>query len=200
MRHPHMPRSDAEWEKWFERREAKKKNKRSAKPLGKKPPSTATGVGVPMARVLGEPAFFNESWKRSKILEFADYRRANPTPAEAELSRILNALNDGVLRQKFVREHVISGQWIVDFFFSDIRLAVEVDGSIHLTGHQLRRDKLKDADCAKFDITILRITNSEVFGCREKLISKLRSGWREALSRKNRVISVSEEEYFGRKL
>ena len=195
-----MPRSDAEWAKWFERREAKKKNKRSAKPPGKKPPSTATGVGVPMARVLGEPAFFDEGWKRSKILEFADYRRANPTPAEAELSRILNALNDGVLRQKFVREHVISGQWIVDFFFSEIRLAVEVDGSIHLTGHQLRRDKLKDADCAKFDITILRITNSEVFGCREQLISKLRSGWREALSRKNRVIGVSEKEYFGRKL
>jgi hypothetical protein len=61
-----MPRSDAEWEKWFERREAKKKNKRSAKPPGKKPPSTATGVGVPMARVLGEPAFFDEGWKRSK--------------------------------------------------------------------------------------------------------------------------------------
>ncbi|SEG10340.1 Very-short-patch-repair endonuclease [Thalassococcus halodurans] len=177
-----------------------KEKKRRAKPLGKKPPSTATGVGVPMARALGEPAFFNDGRKRSKILEFADYRRANPTPAEAELSRILNALNDGVLRQKFVREHVISGQWIVDFFFSEIRLAVEVDGSIHLTGHQLHRDKLKDADCAKFDITILRITNSEVFGCREKLISKLRSGWREALSRKNRVIGVSEEEYFGRQL
>jgi very-short-patch-repair endonuclease len=198
IRHPQMPRSDAEWEKWFERREARKKKKHSSKSAEKKQSPNATHVGVPMARVIGEPAFFNESYKRSKILEFADYRRANPTPAEAELSRILSALNDGVLRRKFVREHVISGQWIVDFFFPEIRLAVEVDGSIHLTGHQLRRDKLKDADCAKFDITILRITNSEVFGCRENLISKLRSGWRDAWSRKNRVIGLSENEYFGR--
>lgn len=198
IRHPQMPRSDAEWEKWFERREATKKKKRNSKSAGKKQSSNATHVGVPMARVIGEPAFFNESWKRSKILEFADYRRANPTQAESELSGILNDLNDGILRRRFVREHVISGKWIVDFYFPEVRLAIEVDGSIHLTGHQLRRDKLKNVDCAKFDITILRITNSEVFSCREKLIEKLRSGWREALSRQNRVISLSEDEYFGR--
>lgn len=195
-----MPRSDAEWEKWFERREAKKKkNKRGAKPTAKKTgSSTSPRAGVPIARVIGEPTFFNESWKRSKVLEFADYRRANPTPAEAELFRILNALNDGVLRRKFEREHVISGKWIVDFFFPEIRLAIEVDGSIHLTGHQLRRDKLKDADCAKFDITVLRVKNSEVFGRREALIEKLRSGWREAQFRQNRVIGLSAEEYFRR--
>ena len=192
-----MRRSDSEWEKWFERREAKK-NKRSSKPVRKKQPSTATRVGVPIARVVGEPTFFNETWKRSKILEFAHYRRANPTPAEAELTRILSALNNGVLRGKFIREHVISGRWIVDFFFPEIRLAIEVDGSIHLTRHQLRKDKLKDADCVKFDITILRITNSEVFGRRDRLIEKLRFGWRQALSRQNRLIGLSEEEYFRR--
>lgn len=192
-----MPRSDAEWEKWFDRREVKKKKKRSSKLPAKMQPSTATRLSVPFARVISEPTFFYDNWKRSRILEFADHRRANPTPAEAKFSQILNALNDGVLRRKFVREHVISGQWIVDFFFQEIRLAIEVDGSFHLTGHQLRRDKLKDADCAKFDITILRVTNSEVFGYRESLIEKLRSGWREALSRKNRVIGLSEEDYFG---
>ena len=31
-----MPRSDAEWSKWFERREAEKKNKRGAKPAEKR--------------------------------------------------------------------------------------------------------------------------------------------------------------------
>jgi very-short-patch-repair endonuclease len=194
-----MPRSDAEWEKWFERRETKNREKRGSKSAGKTLPRTPSRVGVPPARVIGEPSFFNERWKRSKILEFADYRRANPTPAETELSRILNALNDGVLRRKFVREHVISGRWIVDFYFPEIRLAIEVDGSIHLTRHQLRKDKLKDADCAKFDITVLRVTNSEVFGRREPLIEKLRFGWREALSRQNQVIGLSEDEYFGRK-
>lgn len=194
-----MPRSDAEWSKWFERREAEKKNKRGAKPAAKKAgTSTSPYAGVPLARVIGEHTFFTESWKRSKIIEFADYRRANPTRAEAELLQILNTLNDGVLRRKFEREHVISGKWIVDFFFPEIRLAIEVDGSIHLTGHQLRRDKLKDADCAKFDITVLRVKNSEVFGRSEDLIAKLRDGWREAKSQQNRVIGLSADEYFKR--
>ena len=59
------------------------------------------------------------------------HRRADPTRAEAELQRILNSLNGGVLRGKFKREHVVSGKWIVDFFFPEVRLAIEVDGSVH---------------------------------------------------------------------
>ncbi|EPX76565.1 hypothetical protein Salmuc_00397 [Salipiger mucosus DSM 16094] len=31
------------------------------------------------------------------------------------------------------------------------------------------------------------------------LIEKLRFGWREALSRQNQIIGLSEDEYFGRK-
>ena len=191
-----MSRSDAEWERWFERREAKKKKKTGrAKRESMNLSSPSTSARMPLARVVGEPTLLTDSWKRSKIFDFADFRRANPTPAEAELCRILNNLNGGALRRKFEREHVISGKWIVDFFFRDIRLAIEVDGSIHMTEHQLRRDKLKDADCVKFDITVLRVPNSEVFGRREALIEKLRSGWRMALTRKNQIIGLSWEDY-----
>ncbi len=54
-----------------------------------------------------------------------------------------------------------------------------------------RRNKFKDADCATFDIPVLRITNAEVFGHREVLIGKLHSEWHEALSRQSLVIGLS---------
>ena len=152
-------------------------------------------AGVSIPRVMDEPTFFTESLKQSKVQEFVDRRRNNPTPSESELERILNQLNGGVLRGKFEREHVISGKWIVNFFFPEIRLAIEVDGSIHLTNDQRRRDKLKNADCARFDITVLRIANREIHGNRTALVEKLRTGWREALNRKNWIIGMDVHEY-----
>lgn len=191
-----MPRSEKEWKVWFEKRERRKAPKRR---LAKEKGAEQTQALPPLvARVIGQKTFFNNSWKRSRVLDFADWRRRNPTPAEAELSRILCGLNGGVLRGKFTREHVVSGKWIVDFFFPEIRLAIEVDGSIHLVEQQLKRDRLKDADCKRFDITVLRLTNRDVAGNRESLVAKLRVGWRRALQRKNRVIGLSAEDYLGR--
>ena len=107
----------------------------------------------------------------------------------------MNRLNDGVLRGRFRREHVISGKWIVDFYFPEIRLAIEVDGSVHLTKEQSDRDRLKDSDCARFDISMLRITNREVFGDRKALIEKLRDGWKTALKRENKIIGMDAGKY-----
>ena len=126
--------------------------------------------------VLGESLLLRESPRRSRIVEIADRRRKNPTPAEDALRRILNRLNGGVLKGKFRREYAISGRWIVDFYFPEKRLAIEVDGSVHLTEEQQSRDRLKNADCVRFDITMLRVTNREVFGDRKALIEKLRVG------------------------
>jgi very-short-patch-repair endonuclease len=114
--------------------------------------------------------------------------RGRPTPAELRLLGILNSLNDGVLRGRFDTQHVVSGRWIVDFFFSEIRLAIEVDGAVHQTEDQKTRDLEKEQDCARFDITLLRITNADVFGDRDKLVDKLRHGWRMALKRENQLI------------
>ena len=151
----------------------------------KKLPVTQTGL---RASVMNERRYQEHVFQRSHIEKYADYRRANPTPAEAEFRQFLNNLNGGVLRSKFVREHVISGKWIVDFYFPEIRLAVEIDGSIHLTGIQKTKDIMKDADAARFDITVLRLTNSEVAGNKERLTVKLREAWLRALKRENQII------------
>jgi very-short-patch-repair endonuclease len=119
--------------------------------------------------------------------------RRHPTRAERRFLEILNSLNRGVLRGRFRTQHAISGRWIVDFFFPQIRLAVEVDGSVHRGDEQRVLDLEKEQDCARFDITLLRITNADVFGDRELLVCKLRDGWRMALKRENKLIG---KEYY----
>jgi very-short-patch-repair endonuclease len=82
----------------------------------------------------------------------------------------------------------VSGRWVVDFFFPEIRLAIEVDGSVHGSMEQKCRDAEKERDCIRFDITLIRVSNSEVFGDRQKLLDKLRAGWRTALRRENQIV------------
>ncbi len=147
-------------------------------------------------RVYGEPSGNYGSYTKSYISRNAKKNRKTQTPAERRLRSILANLNNGCLRGRYKTQHVISGSWIVDFFFPDIRLAIEVDGSIHNTPAQILKDQQKDLDCKeKYDITMLRIKNAEVFGNRSILIDKLRNGWRAALQRKNKIIGKSKTKY-----
>jgi very-short-patch-repair endonuclease len=185
-----MARSKENWAAFFKRSDRKKKvtKRKSASLL-----STVGGVVEP--HVIGElisvRSYRPILVRKSHILTNSEKRRANPTRAEAELQRVLNSLNGGALRGKFKREHVVSGKWIVDFFFPKIRLAIEVDGSVHNTQVQRAKDLKKDSDCRRFDITVLRLRNAEIFGDRDWLIKKLRAGWREAKDRENRIIGTS---------
>jgi very-short-patch-repair endonuclease len=77
------------------------------------------------------PLVFEPQRRRNKSQENARKRRSAPTPAERELERILNSLNGGVLRGRFFREWAFADKWILDFFFHEVRLGIEVDGSVH---------------------------------------------------------------------
>ncbi|MBL8381601.1 MAG: DUF559 domain-containing protein [Burkholderiales bacterium] len=110
----------------------------------------------------------------------ADARRLEPTPAEAELERILRALGGGALAGEFRREWPI-GDWIVDFYFPTVRLAIEVDGGYHRAQSRWRADLAKTRDLEGRGIVVLRLANAEVFGERERLLGRLRAAWRAAL-------------------
>jgi very-short-patch-repair endonuclease len=142
-------------------------------------------------RVVGEPIENEDYFPKSTIRRFVEKNRRNPTAAERRLHRILWNARGGALRRRFIFQHAISGRWIVDFFFSEVRLAVEVDGGIHTLDHQRQRDRLKEADCRRFDITLVRVTNSEVFGDRDALLEKLRAGWWAAKRRSNVIIGTT---------
>jgi very-short-patch-repair endonuclease len=117
----------------------------------------------------------------SPLQALADKRRKVSTPAEAAFEALLNSLNGGVLRGKFQREWVCGRDWIVDFFFPEIRLAIEIDGEYHNTPQQLFQDLAREIEVEKFEVTVLRVSNREVFGDRETLVAKLREAWRKAI-------------------
>ncbi len=114
-------------------------------------------------------------------------RREHPTRAERALAAILNEVNEGTLEGRFRREWVCGGRWIVDFYFPEVRLAIEVDGGYHRSTFQLGWDLFKAAELEAAGMTLLRLTNQEVLGDRERLLAKLRRGWRAALARECRA-------------
>ena len=112
-------------------------------------------------------------------------RREQPTRAERELAAILSGLNEGALERRFRREWVC-GEWILDFYFPEVRLGIEVDGGYHRSTLQQGRDLVKKSGLEGTGVTLLRLTNEEVFGDRARLVGKLREAWRAAARRARR--------------
>jgi len=134
---------------------------------------------------------------RTFIKKFAKQNEQNLTKAEKQFEIFLGNLNSGAIREKFVRQYIFSPKWILDFFFPEIRLGIEIDGSFHETPEQIKKDKRKNIDARKFEITLLRITNSEVFGNTSNLTQKMRKAWRMALDGKRGIIEPATSRQLG---
>jgi very-short-patch-repair endonuclease len=113
----------------------------------------------------------------------AQERRDHPTRAERALARILCEVNGGALEGRFRREWICGRRWIVDFYFPEVRLAIEVDSGYHRSTFQLGWDLFKAAELEAAGVTLLRLTNQEVLGDRERLLAKVRQGWRAAAAK-----------------
>ena len=79
--------------------------------------------------------------------------RRKMTLPEVILWRWLRQRPEGI---KFRRQHP-SGPYILDFFCSDARLAIEVDGEAHSRGDQPERDAARDSWLQSAGIGTLRI-------------------------------------------
>lgn len=62
---------------------------------------------------------------------------------------------------KFRKQKVIS-KYVVDFYCTEKKVAIEVDGSQHFEGENIKRDKERTEFLNSFGITVLRYTNKEV--------------------------------------
>ena len=71
------------------------------------------------------------------------------------------ALRDRPAGLKFRRQHPC-GDYILDFFCADARLAIEIDGEAHDRGDRPERDAARDAWLGKAGISTLRIPASMV--------------------------------------
>ena len=96
-------------------------------------------------------------FSNSKLTPNARVLRKNMTEQERKLwYKFLNSLQSRFRRQKVV------GQYIVDFYCAEKKLAIELDGSQHFETENIK----KDAERTKFlndkGITVLRYTNLQV--------------------------------------
>lgn len=92
-----------------------------------------------------------------RLVESARSMRSNPTKAEAHLWKFLRKKQLGGYR--FRRQHVIDA-FIVDFYCPQARLAIEVDGPIHLSDQDF--DEAREDYLVELGYRVLRFENEDV--------------------------------------
>ena len=89
-------------------------------------------------------------------LTFAREQRRQPTAGE----RLLwEHLRDGALGPKFRRQHPL-GDFVLDFYCPEAKLAVEVDGPSH--AERPGYDAWRDAQLARRGVRVLRLPEAQV--------------------------------------
>lgn len=105
--------------------------------------------------------------RRFPYTERARDNRKAFTPAEDALWQVLRKEQTGV---KFRRQQPV-GPYILNFYSAEVRLAIEVDGSIHEL-HQ-EYDQKRDQDLANEHIKTLRFTNQEVLEQMDSVVERI---------------------------
>src|ERR1700727_1237644 len=90
--------------------------------------------------VVGDPSATSVGMERprSRVQKFAEQMKRDPTPAEAEFTRILNSIDGGKLRDTFACQRCVGRKWILDVFFFKQGLGIEIDGGYHSYPKQRR--------------------------------------------------------------
>lgn len=97
--------------------------------------------------------------KRSIFLRAIELRN-NMTKAEKILWEKLKKKE--IFKARWKRQHPID-IFVVDFYCHKYKLAIEVDGEIHLNEEIQEHNEGRSYDIEKLGIKILRFTNKEVF-------------------------------------
>ena len=101
-------------------------------------------------------------WMRRKL-------RHSLTPAEASLWRALKGRQ--VYGLKFRRQHSV-GPYILDFYCSELKLAIELDGESHAMREEYD-ERRTDYLFRMAGITVLRFENRVVFENLEQIIAEI---------------------------
>ncbi|HBZ20285.1 MAG TPA: hypothetical protein DEO60_04080, partial [Bacteroidales bacterium] len=108
-------------------------------------------------RVIERNMFYGA--KKNIFLRAIDLRN-NMTKAEKILWEKLKKKE--IFKARWKRQHPID-IFIVDFYCHKFKLAIEVDGEIHLDEEILEHDDGREFEIEKLGVKILRFTNKEVF-------------------------------------
>ncbi len=119
---------------------------------------TGTRVTAATATLAGLSGW-DEMTKRALKVALAKGNRHDPTDAEAAAWALLR--NRRCLGLKFRRQHVLRG-FIVDFYYAELHLAVEVDGTVHDGRTQAEYDEARSRALGHAGITVVRIRNEQI--------------------------------------
>lgn len=111
-------------------------------------------------------------YNRNKDKEKRRILRKNMTEAEKELWNKIR--NKKMMAFRFLRQYSIDG-FIIDFYCPKLRLAIEVDGGIHLKKENKAYDFERQKIIELFNINFIRIKNEEIFYNLEFVINNIKS-------------------------
>jgi very-short-patch-repair endonuclease len=103
--------------------------------------------------------------------ELSRQLRKNGTKAEDVFWEAVRNRKCGGL--KFRRQQVIA-RYIADFYCEEVKLVVEIDGSIHENEDVKKNDEKKNAAYTERGLYTLRFTNNEVFELLEYCLGKVK--------------------------
>ena len=102
--------------------------------------------------------------------------RVNQTETEKIIWQKLR--NRQINNIKFFRQYSI-GAYIVDFYCSELRLVIELDGYQHNEENSFEFDKIREKFMESLDIKTIRFSNSDVLTNLDGVMEKI---WREVKS------------------
>jgi len=115
---------------------------------------------TPSSNFSQEEKNYRGNFEFSGLISKARELRKNQTKAEEILWEILR--NRQFLNLKFRRQHQI-GDYIVDFYCPELKLIIEIDGGIHNTEEQSKKDSKREAYLKSLGNNILRFSNQRIF-------------------------------------
>ena len=107
---------------------------------------------------------------KTNMHNLASNLRKNQTPAEQLLWSKLRSR--GLSGYKFRRQHPID-KYILDFYCSEAKLAIELDGGDHSAIQSMNRDKERTLNLQKIDIRVIRFWNHEVLNNLDEVIMEI---------------------------
>jgi len=98
----------------------------------------------------------------NKSTEKEKRRKLRNSMTKAEVLLWLQLKNRKILGQRFLRQYSV-GPYVLDFYGTEKRLAIEVDGVTHNSNEEIEYDKFRQSEIQNLGIKFLRFTNEMVY-------------------------------------